>query len=333
MKRPDLETLWYGRHPAVLALLPLVPLYCGAVGLRRLAYRLGIRRRQRLPVPVIVVGNVTVGGTGKTPLVAWLCDFLRLRGFRPGIVARGYGGRARHWPQQVRPDADPVAVGDEPVLLAQLTHCPVAVGPDRVAAARALLEHDDCDLILSDDGLQHYALGRDIEIAVLDGVRRLGNGFCLPAGPLREPARRLQEVDLIVTNGLAARGEYGMRLLPGEAVNLLDPGLRRPLSTFRGTRVHAMAGIGRPQRFFDDLRQAGLDIEPHAFPDHHPYGPEDLAFLEPGRPLLMTQKDAVKCRRFATEDFWAVPVTAELDVRFGERVLELLEARRPVVEE
>lgn len=318
---PRLDEIWYTRSPLALALLPLAVLYCAVIGLRRLAYKWGLKKTQRLAVPVIVVGNISVGGTGKTPLVSWLAQYLRAQGYKPGLVARGYGGRARHWPQQVRPDSDPTTVGDEPVLLAQITGCPMAVAPDRVAAARALLEHSDCDLIISDDGLQHHALGRDIEIAVIDGVRRFGNRLCLPAGPLREPAGRVDSVDLVVSNGLAGRNEFGMQILAGDAQNLVS-GQRRPLQNFRGEHPYAIAGIGRPERFFEDLRRQGLEIEARPFPDHHAYRPEDLAFAD--RALLMTEKDAVKCRRFARENFWSVTNRIEIDARFGERVLALL---------
>ena len=322
---PKLEHIWYERSPLVWPLLPLSALYCAVVALRRGAYHVGLKKVQRLTVPVIVVGNISVGGTGKTPLVGWLAQFLREQGYRPGLVARGYGGKAQHWPQQVRADSDPAAVGDEPVLLVRTTGCPMAVAPDRVAAARALLEHSDCDLILSDDGLQHYALGRDIEIAVVDGVRRLGNRHCLPAGPLREPANRLDRVDLVVSNGLAGRNEFGMQVQAGDAVNLLS-GEHRPLQSFRGEHPYAIAGIGRPERFFDNLRREGLMIEARAFPDHHAFRAEDLAFAD--RTLLMTEKDAVKCRRFAQAHFWMVGSRVEMDVRFGERVMTLLQARR-----
>jgi tetraacyldisaccharide 4'-kinase len=318
---PKLDDIWYGRSPLALLLLPLTGFYCVIIALRRLAYRLGLKKIHQLDVPVIVVGNITVGGTGKTPLVAWLAQYLREQGYRPGLVARGYGGKAKNWPQQVRPDSDPTVVGDEPVLLTQLTGCPMAVAPDRVAAARALMKHSDCNVIISDDGLQHYALGRDIEIVVIDGVRRFGNRRCLPAGPLREPVSRVNSVDLVVSNGLAIRNEHPMRVLAGDAVNLVT-GEQRPLQSFRGERLSAIAGIGRPERFFDELRRLGISLEARPFPDHHVYQPEDLAFAD--GPLLMTEKDAVKCRRFARPQDWLVRSRVEIDTRFGDQLLSLL---------
>ena len=196
-----LQRLWYQRSPWILLLLPLSGLFCLLVWLRRKGYALGVFPSYALDVPVLVVGNITVGGTGKTPLVAWIAEYLQTLGYQPGIVSRGYGGKAQHWPQQVRPDSDPVMVGDEAVLLARQCHCPMAVGPDRVATAQSLVEHHQVDIVISDDGLQHYALRRDVEIAVIDGVRRFGTGYCLPAGPLRESMARLKQVDLLVANG------------------------------------------------------------------------------------------------------------------------------------
>ena len=317
------ENIWYRRHPLALAMLPLAGLYCLLVWMRRLGYRLGLLRRHRLAVPVIVVGNITVGGTGKTPLVLWLCELLQAHGQHPGIVSRGYRGKARNWPQQVRPDSDPRMVGDEPVLLARRSGCPVAVGPDRVAAGRALLQYSDCDIIVADDGLQHLALERDVEIAVVDGIRRFGNGHCLPAGPLREPRRRLTTVDFVVVNGLAGRGEYGMRLEGGRVVPLQPEQASRPLSDYRGQRVHAVAGIGNPQRFFTALEQAGLEVIPHPFPDHHAFTADDLRFGD-DLPVLMTEKDAVKCQTIADERMAYVPVEAEVDPRLGDALLRRL---------
>lgn len=321
-----IDHYWYGRHPLMVLLLPLTGLFRAVVWLRRRAYRGGLLKVHKLSVPVIVVGNITVGGTGKTPLVAWLAGFLKEAGYVPGIVMRGYGGKARHWPQQVRPDSDPVVVGDEAVLLARHSQCPMAVGPDRAAAAQALIDHHACTVIIADDGLQHYALARDIEILVIDGVRRFGNGMCLPAGPLREPLARLKEVDLVVTNGLAGRQEYPMKMVGGVARRLNDPHSECPLTQFAGQTVHAVAGIANPLRFFTSLRNAGLRIVEHAFPDHHAFKPEDVSYAD-GAPVLMTEKDAVKCRRFARDNDWYVPVAAQPDPRFGERILALLKGK------
>jgi tetraacyldisaccharide 4'-kinase len=316
---------WYRRSPWLLLLAPLSLLFRLAVLCRLLMYRAGLLASHRLPVPVIVVGNLAVGGTGKTPLVGWLAEHATRAGRQPGIVARGYGGDAVHWPQQVRPDSDPAVVGDEAVLLAGKTGCPMAVGPDRVAAARALLEHSQCDMVLSDDGLQHYALQRDIEIAVIDGVRRFGNGLCLPAGPLREPVKRLARVDLVVVNGLGNRGEYPMTMRLTRVRSLNDPGEERELRSLHGTSVHAVAGIGNPGRFFSALREAGLRVEEHAFPDHHVFVPKDLQFGD-DRPVVMTEKDAVKCRDLVVDNCWFAPVTIDLPQEFSDRFDELLAA-------
>jgi len=324
MKR--LDYYWYTRSPWLILLTPLSLLYRVVVWLRRQAYRYGVLSSYRPVRPVIVVGNLTAGGTGKTPLVAWLAGYLKQKGLRPGIVARGYGGRASNWPQQVRADSDPGSVGDEAVMLAAMTGCPMAVAPDRVAAVRQLLEYNDCDVIISDDGLQHYALQRDLEIAVIDGVRRFGIGFLLPAGPLREPPRRLREVDLVVVNGLAGSGEFPMRMLAGKARGLSQPELQRELAAFRGQSVHAIAGIGNPARFFQNLQQHGLRVEGHAFPDHHRFQAEDLRFGD-DRPVFMTEKDAVKCRQFATGNEWVVPVRAEMSQEFCNRLDALLDSR------
>jgi len=318
-----LEELWYGKHPARAVLAPLGWLYRGIARLRRAIFATGLLGVYRAPVPVIVVGNVTVGGTGKTPLVIWLARRLRDYGFRPGIVARGYRGRARSWPQQVRVDSDPVAVGDEAVVIARRTQMPLAVGPNRGEDIRALLRHSDVNIILCDDGLQHYALARDIEIAVIDGVRRTGNGACLPAGPLREPPARLTEVDLVVTNGLAGRGEFAMRCIVEIARRVTAPRTSRALADFAAGPVHAVAGIGNPENFFSALKRQGVHLIPHAFPDHHDFSPADFAFGD-GAPVLMTQKDAVKCEHFADDRFWYVPLEVELPEVFERRLKTLL---------
>jgi tetraacyldisaccharide 4'-kinase len=322
-KRPPLDRFWYGdRPPAVLR--PLARLYgkvSADVAERRKAAAV------QLPVPVIVVGNITVGGTGKTPFVLWLVERLIARGWRPGVISRGYGGCAPEYPLRVSPTTDPAWAGDEPALIARRTGLPVAVAPDRVAAARLLIDSGEIDILVTDDGLQHYRLGRDIEICVVDGSRGLGNGALLPAGPLREPPARLREVDLVVVNGGGWRPEgvpaLDMQLETVEARPLVT-GEPRPLSSFAGARVNAVAGIGNPERFFASLRAAGIQVVPHPFPDHHNYTDIDLAFDEK-LPLLMTEKDAVKCAGLAQPHHWYVPAQALITAEGAALVQQLLD--------
>ena len=321
-----IEALWYGRHPLALLLAPLSWLYLSALACRRFMYAAGILPVTRLPVPVIVVGNLTVGGTGKTPLVIWLARYLQSLAYKPGIVSRGYGGSSQTRVQRVEPDSDPALVGDEPVLLAQRTECPVAVAADRVKAAQALLRQAQCDILLSDDGLQHTSLARDVEIAVVDGVRRFGNGRCLPAGPLREPVARLGTVDLVVAGARAGANEFLMEYtaLP---VKSLDGRREMQPAGFGKQTVHAVAAIGNPERFFSMLRRNGIDIEEHAFPDHHAFRRSDLEFGDAGA-VLMTEKDAVKCRRFGLENAWYVPLDVRLSETFERKLKDLLEEVR-----
>jgi tetraacyldisaccharide 4'-kinase len=319
-----LESAWYGSGRAPWWAAPLAVLYGGAVRLRGVLYRRGWLRSMRLPVPVVVVGNLSVGGTGKTPLTIALAGALRERGCRPGVVSRGHGGSQRE-PLLLGDAPDPAQVGDEPCLI-RASGVPVAVGRDRPAAARLLLDAG-CDVVVADDGLQHYALARDVEVCVIDGVRRFGNRRLLPAGPLREPLGRLRQVDLRVCNGgTAGAGEYPMQLRGGEAV-ALDDGRTQALADFAGQRVHAVAAIGNPQRFFDSLRGAGIEVIEHAFADHHGFVPADLDFAD-GLPLLMTDKDAVKCRRFARPHWWRVPVQAQLPAAFYAALGERLDGLR-----
>ncbi len=322
-----LEHYWQTRNGVAWALLPLSWLYCVAVALRRVAYRNRLLVSHNLPVSVIVVGNISVGGTGKTPLVIWLVRHLKTLGYTPGIVTRGYGGASSRWPRVVQQDSDPGEVGDEAVLLARNGDCPVVAGPERVENGRILVEEYHCDLIVSDDGLQHYALNRDLEIAVIDGGRRFGNGFCLPAGPLRELPARLRRADLVVTNGSASTHELWIQLRAEHAVNLRDPLLVKPLEAFRGERIIALAGIGNPSRFFGMLRGFGLNIEERPFPDHHGFRPRDLSgFGE--TPVLMTEKDAVKCEGFAGGNCWYVPVETCTHPAFMHRLNRLLTGLR-----
>ena len=331
-----LERIWYRPNPYKWLLFPLGLLYRWLTDLRRWMYRLGIRSVHTLPVPVIVVGNLTVGGTGKTPLVIWLAGELERRGFRVGIISRGYRGNAKNWPQFVDGSTDPVLVGDEPVLLARATNRPVSVGPDRVEAARALLAREPIDVLLADDGLQHHALGRVMEVVVVDGERGLGNGFCLPAGPLRERRERLARAGAVVVNGGDWSGGsehndvFRARLRAQTLYQLAGPA-RKTLQEFRGTRVHAVAGIGHPARFFRMLEQAGVRVLAHPLPDHAPIAGADLRF-DDSRPVLVTEKDAVKCRRIAHDDLWCVPVALAFETdaaqRLMARVLEHIEERR-----
>lgn len=323
MKGPDWEQVWYANHPLALPLIPFSLLFCGAVRLRRYLYQKALLRSHRPPVPVIVAGNISVGGTGKTPLVIWLVQQLKAAGMNPGVVSRGYGGQAKQWPQRVEADSDPRLVGDEPVLIARRGGCPVAVAPQRIDAVNFLLEQADCDIIISDDGLQHYALARDMEIALLDGVRGYGNRYCLPAGPLREPVSRLQEVDFIITKGASAPGETVMQYKMHDAVGVTDAKQVQSLWQLRGQRLHVLAGIGNPDPFFQTLRAQGLDIIPHRFPDHHAYSAQEIHFPD-NLPVLMTEKDAVKCTRIASERHWYVPVEAILPTPFATDILKRL---------
>ncbi|MBB3191584.1 tetraacyldisaccharide 4'-kinase [Halomonas cerina] len=299
-------------------LRPLEGLYRAALRRRAAAYASGRRAVWHVPVPVIVVGNITLGGTGKSPLVTWLARYLAARGWRPGILSRGYGGRSRHYPLLLEPATPVTESGDEPRMLADQTGRPVVVDPERPRGARRLIEAG-CDILISDDGLQHLALGRDLALIVVDGRRGFGNGRCLPAGPLREPLSRLAAVDAVVVNGEASfsvpAGSHRMSLAP-VGWRPLACGPRRPLRPppFVGS-VHAVAGIGRPARFFETLEELGLEVLPHPFADHHRYRAADLAFGD-DRPVVMTAKDAVKCRGLVPGEAWVLEVEAQPDPGF-----------------
>jgi len=310
-----LEQHWYRRSWLAILLWPLSQLFALLAWLRRIFFRWGWLKSRRLPVPLVVVGNISVGGTGKTPLVVALAAELQQSGYRVGIISRGYGGQASEWPQSVTADSKAAWVGDEPLLIARRSGCPLAVGADRYAAGLHLLAQTPCDLILSDDGLQHYALQRNFEIAVLDGERRLGNAWRLPAGPLRESPKRLQSVDWVLVNGERGQDELGFDLLGDELIRLTDS-KPLPLNDFAGQQVHAVAGIGHPERFFAQLRAAGLKVIEHPLPDHQAPQAEDLLF-DDGLAVVMTEKDAVKCSAFQTHtNLYYLPVTAKLDQSF-----------------
>lgn len=338
-----LQRVWYGRSRSRLSfyLLPFSWLFRAVVALRRWAYQAGLFRSVWVERPVIVVGNITVGGTGKTPVVLWLVDQLRAVGHTPGIISRGYRGQSASWPLDVTAASNPEDAGDEPVLLAQRSGCIVVAGPDRVAAARRAIERG-ADVIVSDDGLQHYRLGRVCELAVVDAQRGLGNGRLLPAGPLRETADRLRQVDAILMRSASLEpsrsglGLFKPREIPegptpripflirAKGARSLVTHEQRSLADFRGQPVHAVAGIGNPEAFFANLRAAGIIVLAHPLADHARIGPKDLDFGD-NAPVLMTEKDAVKCRDLADPRVWAVVAETEIAPGQGALLMSIIE--------
>ncbi len=320
-----LQHHWYRLSPLHLLLFPVSLVFRILAALRRFLYRSQILPSVKIPVPVVVVGNISVGGTGKTPLTLWLTQYLIDNGWHPGIVSRGYvkNGKQDTKPRKVLTDDDAAEVGDEPLLMAQRAICPVWIGSDRPAAALAMLQaHPECDIVLSDDGLQHYRLQRDAEIIVVDGIRRFGNGLLLPAGPLREPVSRLRKADAVVINGgQAGDGEFSMSLDGSLFYNLLNPETVLRPGEFAGQRLHAIAGIGHPRRFFKHLEQLGLNAQPHSFPDHHRYSAADIAY-DDADAVLMTEKDAVKCAAFATEKCWVLRVDVLVNPALAKLIIE-----------
>lgn len=342
---------WHSLNTVSLALAPVSLLFCLLVSIRRYLYRSGIMTSCSMPVPVIVVGNIYIGGNGKTPFVIWLVEQLKLAGYKPAVVSRGYGAREQSadfpWPRQVDVQQDPLLFGDEPFMIHQVTGCPVMVDPQRCRALKAIIEQTDCDIIISDDGLQHYAMQRFMEINISDAGRLYGNGLCLPAGPLRETVSRLSQVDYIVYNvsrgqlDLAIQAKMQLRkngLLSGNKEFFMDydfstlhavsagSGEAMTLSDFKGKIVHAVAGIGDPEQFFNLLTAQGLKVIEHPFADHHQYQQDDLLFDESNvsYPIIMTEKDAVKCRSFAHSDVWYLPVKARLDDNLSSCILQQL---------
>ena len=316
---------WTRRGAAHWLLWPASLAFRMGVALRRFLYAVRLLKSAHPGLPVIVVGNLTAGGSGKTPLVLWIAEFLRGKGWSPASVSRGYGGVVQA-PRAATIASQPAEVGDEPILLARRSGCPVWVGPDRLRVIDALrLQHPDVDVLILDDGLQHYRLRRDIEIAVVD-ARGFGNGALLPAGPLREPASRLKSVDAVVSHGAPVRG-YAMKLEGDVLHSMADASRREVAAAFAGKRAHAVAGIGDPNRFFLHLARFGIKPIPHPFPDHHPFRPEELDFGD-DLPVLLTEKDAVKLRHAPRPNWWVLPVTAKLDPAFGEWLLGRLDALR-----
>ena len=325
---------WQRRGALFLLLCPCSILYRFVCFLRKKLFQYHIKKITHLDVPVIVVGNITVGGTGKTPTVIWLAKFLKSQGLSVGIVSRGYGGRATNWPQFVTQNSQPQLVGDEAVLIVRQTKCPMVVAPDRVAAAKQLLNEHQCDVILSDDGLQHYALGRTMEIAVIDHAYLLGNGALLPAGPLREPATRLTSVDCIICNHHALelsvnviqaklKKKYGLQTLPTTLIMQKTPGSIYQLMNSNNHLnvdtvnhpVHAVSGIANPIRFFNDLRSIGLEVIEHPYPDHHSFKKQEIDFC-PDDIIIMTEKDSVKCVQFADKRHWSLTLKMTMNQKF-----------------
>lgn len=308
-----IERIWSGKSWCYILLLPFSWLYGVIATLRRIAYQKGWLSSWKSPVPVVVVGNLTAGGNGKTPVVIWLVERLIAQGFKPGVVSRGYGGKSDHYPLLLSANTTPAMAGDEPVLIYHRTGAPVAVAPVRRDAVKALLDNHSLDVIITDDGLQHYALQRDYEIVVIDGQRRFGNGWWLPAGPMRERAGRLDSVDAIIVNGGVSQDSEISMTLEGEIAINLKTGEKKPVAQLN--KAVAMAGIGHPPRFFNSLSDKGIQlIATNAFSDHSDYSAQELQQLTPhNEPLIMTEKDAVKCHHFAQDNWWYLPVSASLN--------------------
>jgi tetraacyldisaccharide 4'-kinase len=305
----SLQEYWYQPNVFVWLLLPLSWLYCFITVVRRKLYQLNIKKSYSSQVPVVVVGNIVVGGSGKTPLLISLCEYIQENGFKPGVVSRGYGGSITGVKQLSENDTADL-VGDEPLMIFQRTKIPVVVGADRVTAVEHLLKNNQCDIVFSDDGLQHYRMRRDFEIAVVDSSRRFGNGFCLPAGPLRERISRLNDVDMVVYNGVKSvtpeQCSYELQIV---SLNRLNSEKSSLLSSFTKKPVHAVAGIGNPARFFEQLSHHGVEVIEHAYPDHHVYQQHDFSGWDKDC-IIMTEKDAVKCRHLSLADAWVVKVKA-----------------------
>lgn len=324
-----MHKLWYTKNRFSFLLLPLTCVYLLFFHLHKLIYRLRIKKVFHAPVPVLCVGNITVGGTGKTPLTIALAKILLANGFRPGVISRGYKAKSKGFPQVVQPDSDALIVGDEPLLIYRKTLCPVVVSPKRSEAIGLLLRKFDCDIIIADDGLQHHALHRDLEIILVDGDRQFGNRYCLPAGPLRESTNRLLTTDFLLVNGGTNAMQtalerqfsvscYKLQLSIGHIYNLADPSLIKEAAYFTSKKVYAVAGIGHPERFFNSLRSLGITFVKKVFPNHHAYRERDFSFCSNEDVILMTEKDAVKCQHFVNANYWVLPVTGELSVDFIE---------------
>jgi tetraacyldisaccharide 4'-kinase len=328
----DFSRYWYRAswHPINIILLPFSWLFQIISNLRKKCYQIGLFKIQKTTKPVIVVGNITVGGTGKTPFVIWLAERLRSLGYHPGIISRGVGGKRQKTPCVIDEYSKASDVGDEALLLAKKSGCPVVIGINRPNVLKKLLQDHECDIVISDDGLQHYRLGRDIEIALVDATRQFGNQQLLPAGPLREKISRLHEIDFVVVNGasschISGIDTFQMRLEPIEFVSVKNEANRLPLDAFLEKKIHAVSGIGHPQQFFLMLQSMKLNIISHAFPDHYLYSRNDFDFAESDF-IIMTEKDAVKCLSFADERFWYLKVNVHVSEMLEISLLKKLQA-------
>lgn len=335
-----IEKVWHSKNIFSVSLLPFSWLYIFFIWIRSLLYAVGLFSEIKINVPVIIVGNIVLGGSGKTPLVIWLSGHFKKKGFSPGVISRGYGGVFKADTEFVKPTSDPLLVGDEPVLIARNTHCPVIVGKKRSQAAKELIEKHKCNIVISDDGLQHYSLARDIEIVVVDGKDPFGNCYCLPAGPCREPkSKPFYSADFIVNTfkecsdisysdlldqlqltynetGIVHQPKTIMRYIYRELASVTRPSKTISLSDFKGRTVHAVTGIHNPSYFFSYLRNQKLDLIIHHFPDHHNFTEKDIKFND-DLPVVMTEKDAVKCLKFSDSRHWYIPVKAQLDKSFA----------------
>jgi tetraacyldisaccharide 4'-kinase len=337
-----IERAWYKRAKWLYLLLPLSWIFQVLIAVRRKILTRSAAAADT-PVPVVVIGNISVGGTGKTPLLIFLCRTLQENGYKPGVISRGYGAAPPQTPFLVDKTSDPAVCGDEPALIAEHCGVPVVVDPDRLRAYRYLVNNHDVDVVISDDGMQHYRLPRHMEIAVVDGARLFANRLCLPAGPLREPLRRLREVDMLVVNGEPAEslpelfGAMIMTLNPRSLVNL-KTGETRAFNgaPFKmGDQVQAVAGIGNPERFFSLARRLPYPVSCFSFPDHHAYSQNDFMKhgIDPGQPIVMTEKDGIKCRSFATDNFWVLKIEVALNAEFADQVLALINHASPGVKQ
>src|SRR5436190_5177286 len=312
--------LWQKKSFLAYLLWPLSFVYSIFIFLRRKLYQLHFLKINYLTVPVIVVGNITIGGTGKTPVVIALACFLKEKGWRPGIISRGYGGNTKHFPCLVHQNSNAREVGDEPLLIAQHTACPTVIDPNRSRGAKSLLKRSNCNIVISDDGLQHLSLGRNIEIVVVDGERRFGNNFCLPAGPLREPVSRLNSVDFVISKEMTQANEFKLSLIPDYFYQLIQTKNKQSADYILNRKVHAVAGIGNPSQFFKTLRNLNLTIIEHPFPDHYHFKPRDFNFGDDAI-VIMTEKDAIKCVGFVDTRLWCLKTKTDLDNNFLNTIL------------